>query len=500
MSALVTPRLGESAANLAARQGRADLARRLHGPRPGRIGAADSFGPGTAQPGPLGTHANTLTPLMGGRLPKPVRELRELRFARRSRSSAWLMEDAVMSYGREHAVKGAARPATCGWAAGSHVGVHLGAAGAARFSGVQQCASIWACPTCSAVIRHARADEVQQTADWWEGQGREFLFVTFTVRHKMADPLERTMDALTEAYTATINGAPWKRFARVHGIAHFIKTVEVTLSWDNGWHAHLHVLFFVDLAHAAAETAADASAAWAAAKDPAGFTRSGRPSIRKVKAAERRQRIADDAAHAAAQGIGKDRARELHSWLSDRWADMVVAAGGRRPDREHGVNIRTARDGKVVALYLTKVQDGEAAGWGVGKEMARADLKRGRGGSMVPFELLDLDGLTADEVERNRLYWLEFVRESAGRRAMTWSRGLKEAAGLKVLEDDELMQAEADEVEADEVVALIAARHWVQVRSDPAALARILELVEADRLDQLHEVVPWQAPRQPKAA
>jgi len=417
-----------------------------------------------------------------------------VRFARRAQSSAWLMADAEALVGDSEefsAVQVAERPATCGWAAGSVVGVHHSAGAGARFSGLQQCASVWSCPCCGSYIRSRRSDEVMQANEWWEGKGGVFLFLTLTVRHRAGDSLARTMDAVTGGYTGLINGAPWKRFARRHGIRHFIKSQEVTLGWENGWHAHLHVLLFVDLAGAAADLAEDARAAWAEAAAWAGTPGAGA----KRRAARNRQADAEEAARIAAQGIGKDRERELWAWLTERWRVMVVRAGGRPPSQRRGVVIRTARDGRVVGLYIAKLQEGDRAGWSIGKEMTRQDMKRGRADSLVPLELLDLDGLTAEEVERNRAYWLEYVHTTKGRRAMTWSRGLKLAAGITDLDDEELLAEAAEEVEEDDLVLTITGSDFARIRHDPDLLALVLELVEAGDLDRILSIVPFQRPQ-----
>lgn len=411
-------------------------------------------GRATAAVGGLGTLGNTVTldrPETGldsdsrptaGRV-DPAWFKRRLRFERRQISKDWLFEDAREQVDAEHAAYFVAAPARCGWATGSHVGVHHGEKGA-RFSGVQTCSSIWACPTCSPVIRSRRSGEVQQAAAWWVAKHQGyFLFATFTLRHRLRDSLERSMKALTGAFTRLIRGAPWKRFRALHGIAHLIKSVEVTFSYDHGWHAHLHVLFFTE-------------------------------DVRNGAALE-----------------------AARAWLTDRWQAMVVKEGGRMPDKEHGVDLRMVQDGTVVAEYITKLQEHDEPPeglrerrWKIGQEMTRTDLKRGRKASLVPFDLLDLDGLDGEQIERARGYWLEYVETTKGRRATTWSRGLKSEAGIDEVSDDEILEEDAADVAEDVAVLLIARRNWRYVMNFPDLLARILELVEAGRADDVGDFVP----------
>lgn len=442
----------------------------------------------------LGTNGITVTPLSSKKSVKALRELRRARFTRRAQSSRWLMADTVERHGEQDAVKLAPGPATCGWAAGSLIGVHH-SGGAAGFSGVQHCSSVWSCSCCGAIIRGKRSEEVQQAASWWEQQGGEFLFLTFTVRHFAEDTLERTMDAVTDAFTGLINGAPWKRLARRHGIRHFIKSQEVTLGWENGWHAHLHVLLLVDLPGAARDLAEDARLAWQESDEWA--AEHGKHHGSKVKKAQRRDDDAAEALRISNQGIGKPRAAEIRGWLSERWIDMVVRAGGREPSRRRGVDVRTVRDGNVVALYVSKLQEGDRDGWGVGQEMARQDMKKGRLDSLVPLELLDVDGLTDDELERAREHWVEYVTTTKGRRAMTWSRGLKAAAGIDDVDDEQIVAEDAEETALDDLVIVIRARDWARIRHDADTVARILDLVEQDRVPEIALLVAFEYPSPP---
>lgn len=449
---------------------------------------AVEFGPAAEPLAGLGTNANSVT---RHRSRKAFRAARRDRFARRVTSRRWLLDEAAEAHGRDAAVKLAPRPGTCGWAAGEAVGVHRAEGHAARFSGVQSCASVWSCACCGALIRSRRSEEVQEAARWWEAQGGQFLFLTLTVRHYAEDSLERTMDALTEGFRATINGAPWKRFTRRHGIRHWIKAQEVTLGWQNGWHAHLHVLLFVDLPGAAADLQADADAARVAMS----LAVDGRARAAKRRRWERLVGEVAEAERIAQQGISAARERELRDWLYDRWSKMVVTAGGRMPSRRRGVDIRTVRDGQVVALYVSKLQepDREVKSWQVGQEMSRQDLKKGRVDSLVPLELLDTDGLTDEQVERQRAYWLEYVHTTKGRRSMTWSRGLKEAAGIEDVEDEQIVAEETEDTEDDRVL-IIRAVDWRGIRDDADTLARILELVEQDRASEVAQYVRFEWP------
>lgn len=374
---------------------------------------------------------------------------RELRFRRRQVSSNVLVQHAraeagLLPTGREGFAK-PLRPATCRHAAGAAVGVVGNDLGEqAKFTGLIHCASVWSCPVCSAVIRAGRSDEVMQACRWWEDvRGGSLLFVTFTLRHQLGDSLQRGLDAVTQAFRSVIMGAPWKRFAARHGIRHQIKAVEVTRG-ENGWHPHLHVLWFTD------------------------------SPLSDVARAEAR------------------------AWLSDRWRRFVVKHGGRLPSDERGVDLRDVEGGQLVAAYIAKVQEhdrSKSRTFGVGAEMTRLDLKRGRQDSLTPFELLDWDGLDEEERAERAALWVEWVETTRGRRALTFSRGLKEAAGIDELDDEQL--AEADEHLDDETTVTrvtISRREWRRIQNDPGKLCRVLELAELGQWDRIAEVVPCGPP------
>lgn len=397
----------------------------------------------------LGNSASSVTPLRRRFSDSRVsRELRRLRFARRQQSREWLLDETrELLDGTDLIDKAvwlaAPRVAKCGAAAGALVSVHKGETGRARYCGLQSCASVWSCPTCSAVIRSRRADEIQHAADWWEHeQAGSFLFASFTLRHYAEDSLKDSLTALTKAFTRVIRGRPWDRFKARHGIRHMIKAVEVTLSWRNGWHAHLHVLFFTD-------------------------------------------QVASRAALA-----------EARAWLSDRWAEMVVKEGGRRPSRRRGVDLRVVQDGHVIADYIGKLQehDRKPGRFKVGQEMARIDSKKGRLASMVPFDLLDTDGLTADEMTRHAAAWCEYVETTRGRRVTTWSRGLKEACGLDEIDDEQVVADEEADTLLDDCVLLIKAKNWRRIMNSADLVARVLDLVELGRAGDVGDFVPIMLP------
>lgn len=399
---------------------------------PGVTSAADNGGtvptahqPGAASAAPgLGTSRIEFHPDAQAR----QAGYRRGRFQRRQTSSGWLIADAREAKGlpADGDGIGAAdlawvrppRPARCRWRVADEVGVHHEQGQPAHYSGLERCASIGACPVCSAVIRAERAEEIQEAARLWSEQGGAVAMLTMTVRHRRSDPLSRGLDAALGAWRKMLAGKAWKQIKARYGIGGYVRALEVTRTPDNGWHPHLHVLLFLD---------------------------------------------------ARLDGL---QLQELSDVLFARWQRYVVALGGRVPSYERGIDLRQATDdGTVVAAYLAKVQEA-----GVGKEMARGDLKTGRRGSVTPFELLDHDTIA------NRRLWSEYVATIKGRRFITWSVGLRDSLGLDTERTDEQVM---DDVQSRPLVFDIPGGVYDrELANDPEALALVLDLVETDDADQ----------------
>lgn len=360
--------------------------------------------------------------------PPQVRDtlLRRKRWERRGVSARFL---APLAVEQADGFFRPVRPARCAWTLGQGVGIMHDGSRPAGYSGIERCGSIWACPHCAAVIRAGRAAEIEQAVKYHQETGGSVVFFTGTLRHHQGDQLEVTMDAILEGWRKLTAGRPWKRIKEKYQVSGYIRSIEVTYG-GNGWHPHAHVLLFLD---------------------------------------------AD---------INADQVEELRPTLYELWARAVERAGGK-PPTERGLDLQKLDDdGKLLAKYLAKVQD-EKQGWSVGAEMTRADVKQGRGGSITPFQLLD-DHPDYDEQERARL-WREFYQVSKGRRAITWSRGLKARCLIGEVTDADIL----DGAEATVMVWRTTSKAYRSVlRSEPVALALALELAEHEKWGDLAEILP----------
>lgn len=371
---------------------------------------------------------------------------RRERYRRRVQSSEWLIRGARIEAGlppvatpgttanSENWVR-PPRPARCRWRVGELVGVHHSgeADTPGHWSGVERCGSIHACPVCSAVIRSERAHEIQAGVKNWQAEKKHLVFVTLTMRHRTTDKLAVTLDAALKAWQRLLQGSSWGRFRKKYGVKGYIRAVEVTLG-ANGWHPHLHALLFTDQPMSEKES--------------------------KVMAAD----------------------------LYQRWGKYILEFGGGLPSKLRGVDVRPAdKNGRVVAQYLSKVQDGknekkeDEPNQRIGHEMARFDFKTGRGASMMPFELLDPSRRqnSADDFAAYQL-WNEYFNATRGRRAITWSRGLRELVGAKNERTD---QEIVEDTEKAPLIFSIPGKTYDRMKNSPDTLALILESVEVGTAD-----------------
>lgn len=274
----------------------------------------------------------------------------------------------------------------CGFAMNPLVAL-LGGKGKATWSGVEHCNSIWACPVCSARIREGRRSEILRGVRAARERGWGMLFITFTVPHSVETPLKDSLGGLLAAFRRL------KRYSALRGFWNetegFIRATEVQVG-SNGFHPHLHTLFFVE-------------------------------SVESVSVEA----------------------------LKQAWARAVVAEGLARPSDGVGVVVeQVEKDADAVAEYLVKKQENK-----ISLELARSDLKSGRRGRpdewhCSPFDLLnpDVDLPLSSEV-RSALF-VEFFKSTKGRRCIEWSRGLKADLLIQEVADEKLGSLSQEEQEA----------------------------------------------------
>lgn len=211
--------------------------------------------------------------------------------------------------------------------------------------------------------------------------------MTLTLPHAAGDKLAKTIELVSDGFRAVNAGRGYAEDRAAFGILGHIRAFEVTHG-GNGWHPHLHVIVCVE-----------------------------RPA-------------------------SADLADALQARWQARWDKWLRRNGWRASVDKIGVRVdRVRRDAAAVGAYVAKLQEGEKLGRSVGNEITRSDLKSGRQGSRVPFEILadfGSDGLV-DDLD----LWHEFQLATKGRSAIRWSKGLR----ALLLTEEELTDEEIAELE-----------------------------------------------------
>jgi len=255
------------------------------------------------------------------------------------------------------------------------------------FGGLCTCGSWWACPVCNAKISATRRLEVGTALAWAVHSGGA-AFGAYTLRHHQGTDADALWRGLSKCWQAVARDKTVRNVRTSLGLVGTVRAAEVVVG-DNGPHPHLHPvhLFERPVSDDGAGVLHEAQfGAWSRAADRLGF-----------------EPVSERAQHLHVVGVGRG--------LDD------------------------------LGEYFTKATYRPAAE-SVGWEMASPQTKsRTRAKGAAPFELLgefhrngDVDAL--DD-------WRAYERYSKGKRALTWTKGLRSRVGLDVeAADEDLADAE----------------------------------------------------------
>ena len=227
------------------------------------------------------------------------------------------------------------RVANCGRVMTSTVGGVVGKlspVGVAHLSGYQTCGSIWGCPVCAAKIRQFRADQIADAVREGLARGMKAYMVTLTIPHHLGMPLEESFSLVSAAWRFCLQGRRGQEFKKAVGLVGFIRAFDLTHSFDNGWHPHLHALVFVESDKCA----------------------------RKLE-------------------------RQVMAHYRSRW-DAFLEKEGYRTTSAQGVHVDPVKDEKGIGKYVSKVSF----------ELTRSDKKKAKEGRFNQWQILRFARETGD--------------------------------------------------------------------------------------------------------
>lgn len=361
---------------------------------------------------------------------------------------------------------------------GGAVAITQHADGKGGFAGLFRCGSVWSCPECMPIVRSGRAATMEQYAYAWATEhdaalcngddevtcdedgkphtheGHGMAMATLTSRHSEHAVLEDRvaldkngevlrdakgkavirpgqLQRTADAWRSILQSRWWRQLKADYGIAGATRALEVTHSWNNGWHTHIHaVLWFWDVVtdQVAEAVQAELYERWEAKCRAAGL---GRPSKKhgvKVDPARRGAEGAADIARYLVKVQDKDEDKpaangdlpvnEMAKPVPAELTQKLDAARARRDAARAGRD-RAAEAAADFVIADLREQIGKAErARALGNELLRGDLKTGRKSGRTPMEILRL-ALAGDEAERE--LWNEFERATKGSRMLTWT-------------------------------------------------------------------------------
>lgn len=314
----------------------------------------------------------------------------------------------------------------------------------AGFSSLETCASVWACPVCSARVAARRGQEIADVLGWATEQGHSVGMITLTVRHGLGHDLAHTLGAVVDAWGAVTSGdwtgesleahakrvrawedrasvraaeqahrdaggSPTMRLPRVGqrpvrrvgiaekwGVLGWVRVIECTHGDEHGWHPHVHVVVVLE--------------------------------------GEQREEVF----------------RRLGEAIWGPWERALQRRGLDALRDFGGLDVRASHreDQSDLAAYLVK---------SLAMEATSGHLKTGRSkSSRTPMQIAGDFVRTGDADDLD--LWHEWETATYGRRQIGWSNGLREMAGLASEEesDEEIVAEEIGESDA----LVIDARDW----------------------------------------
>lgn len=293
--------------------------------------------------------------------------------------------------------------------------------GKAHFSGLVTCGSVTTCSPCAAKISERRKAEIQAASDIHQEAGGGLYMVTITFSHKRTDDLEKMLKAFRAALSSLRAHRTYKTNNKALNYVGMIRALELTHGQANGWHPHLHELWFL------------------------------------------------------AEPLSLRRVQQWKICLFDLWYKMCLKAGLGLPNRKVGIDITPATS---AADYLSKF--GHAQKWGVSSELTKSNTKQGRKESMTPWDMLRA---YAEGDYKYAHLFREYARVFFGARQIYWTNGLKDAFGIKDFTDEEL--AAQQEEDAKLICRITKDKWRLILRQPYDARPVILKLAESGGYDAL---------------
>lgn len=285
----------------------------------------------------------------------------------------------------------------------------------ASFANLFRCNSVWLCPVCAKRVSEVRRDELLTVSEKWQSgdffnfatrfntkinlnnsnfeKKNSIFLVTFTVKHKRSDSLIDVLNALKHGFHSLSRNKSGRNLLAKYGIAHNVRSLEVTYGNSNGWHPHYHCLFYSFF------------------------------------------------------NLNKDEIKAFRDELSIEWQKIFKdELEPFKPDIVHGVHIA---DGSFASTYINKFGEEvpcRRLGKKVDLEMTKSHMKKAKEKDRFsPFEMLEY----FDDLPYLIPKYIEYAKAFFASRQLKYSQGLKRLMGLVDLTDEQVLD-DLDAIEDSE--------------------------------------------------
>lgn len=285
--------------------------------------------------------------------------------------------------------------------------------GRARLAGAITCGAVWTCPVCAAKIAEKRRLELQLAVRTWLERGNHVNLLTLTFPHTEADNLADLLKLQAKALQKFKNSTRrYKRVMERYGRAGSIRGLEITYG-KNGWHPHTHDLVFV------------------------------KPGLENDIQAVRDLRRA---------------------WLrACLHVGLLKPDGTLKPFRDFWRHALDLSGGTRAAEYIAKF--GRDERWGITSEMTRNYAKVGMGRALwmdelhvTPFQLLEW---SRNGDKSAGAIFRRYADAIKGKRALSWSQGLKLDLGVTDATDEQLAGDDSVKPEERKIGRINQDQHYI---------------------------------------
>lgn len=276
----------------------------------------------------------------------------------------------------------------------------------ANMTGRQTCGHGFGCPCCGAKIANDNGEELERAFVECNAKGFTSAMFTATIRHKLSHTLADSLAYLKEIEKVWRNSKPIRNLVKRFGRVGDIQALEITYSFVNGWHPHLHILFIFSGEIDVNKFTDTCVSAWLKASNAV----IERDNLLKMERA-----VSADCLKVT---IGNALQKKLKDYLVKNGAEKTTFIF------ENGTNIKVSKSDPMTAKPLKNGKKG----WTASKEMTQGNRKKGRGDSMTPQDFLRniVTGINEADIMKYAYLYREYVEATHGHSMLKWSPKLRE--------------------------------------------------------------------------